>query len=490
MKAVRSTSSYLLVGFLVANFWCLALVNWPDANVRSYVWKMLSGTVSIYLGVLANSAGSSMLMKYIVFMGQEEPGHGQCPETPRLALEIVLRSLIFVSFLLGLTYFCRKFKKGGKATAQALDAVEIIGAHLTAFAGKELFEAIMCPYHDLVPALSSFLILIAVALLSVAMRLGLASLRYQFFGSDEFSNLDMHSGHVHSWEHVVMEAEDEAWGILLSFVIAATIFQNTVEFEEEHIMEAGSMDSIIKVFGVAIVVMLFLLLATWLRQKGGEWEKNTFLKRLVKCIQQTAGMTLSWMGVWIFEWVPTVYFQWRYPDRHPDLHLVDILSAAILTVAAVICILILDKLADKVVEHPNDGAASETPRGAEDALLRHSSVANANVFAGVKLGKQDIANLESSFRTLIEAICLAVGIAWEKAFHAALIDIIEENESLGRCKAVSHLFLVFCCFLLMLPQWLKIILPKAKMDDKGHQAMIDVYNAGKKATSNNDVFGE
>eukprot|EP00929_Paragymnodinium_shiwhaense_P072822 TRINITY_DN3697_c0_g1_i2.p1 TRINITY_DN3697_c0_g1~~TRINITY_DN3697_c0_g1_i2.p1 ORF type:complete len:717 (-),score=165.47 TRINITY_DN3697_c0_g1_i2:220-2370(-) len=131
---VTFTIACLLMMFLVVNMVLLYLVNYRDANIRSYVCKMLNSTVSIFLAVVFNQAVFSFWLEQI-FPAPWPRGFGvQVTEKTWLGVGLFLFVIFFtLTTILGYVF---------RNNVDRAFAVQVMSGHVTAFAGIITFGSI------------------------------------------------------------------------------------------------------------------------------------------------------------------------------------------------------------------------------------------------------------------------------------------------------------------------------------------------------------
>lgn len=180
--------------------------------------------------------------------------------------------------------------------------------------------------------------------------------------------------------------------------------------------------------------------------------------RYMNCLNIVVAMSMSWLSLVFFNCLTMRMF----PGISEEFD--EIISAAALTVSAIGGIIALDLCADKVDE------------AAKEEAEKMSYIAQQNMMAGVA-GKQALevsTNLEKAIRTLISSFALAVGLSWEKAFHAALHTVIASNETMSQHYVISQALLALGNFILIAPVWLSFIVPMAKKTVQDHQTMMEL----------------
>jgi len=272
--------------------------------------------------------------------------------------------------------------------------------------------------------------------------------------SEASANKEPKRRELGEWRECACEAEDEGGGIIASFVLYKIIMFAVFRRSSHELVEDVSSQAEFELAGAALLVVLFIFVATLFKRKV---EGCLVAKRLppthrtirrLQVAQLTANLTMSWMAFTFFHWWSTEHF----PKASHEL--VEIIAAAILTAAAVGAILVLDKVADCVLGDP----ALEQ----ENRRLRRENSQELWV-----------ENTERAIRMVIEAVALAVGLSWEKAFHAALEVIVESNEFMEKHYVISRGSLALLNCLIIVPAWLKFIVPNATKTAEDHKKLME-----------------
>jgi len=479
-SATLMTVSYLLIGFLVSNFVLLWLVNWPDAHIRSFAWKMISGTVSIYLAVLLDGT----LCSFVIFHVTDSVTSAD----EFTFVEFGIHMTLFLTFFVTGNFMCYYFRE----TEDPLFATTVIGGHITAFAGIGVVEALL--KLELESFYCSLVAGIVLAFLAV-LRLIVGTVRMKISDAGNPEERE-------EWFEKVCEAEDDACSIISSYAIMQAIMKLLFPVEShEH-----SLEDIRTISLAELACILALVGVTYWRKfvEGKHQDKGfalTIQSRAVNSVQITVAMTMSWLALHWFFWM-TAY--WWPGVEHEFM---EIISAAVLTVVSIVGILVLDKVADKTTEADkastgkliepegqegtDESKESKRPmveskdRSTSDPIStspspRSPSMDVANAIADVgDVGNQvmkealDLDNLEKALRVLIDALSLAVGLSWEHAFHAALHTIVMSNIVMQKHQISANFIMAAASFLLMLPVWLKIIAKMANRPAKWFQDNMD-----------------
>merc|ERR1712039_399485 len=179
--------------------------------------------------------------------------------------------------------------------------------------------------------------------------------------------------------------------------------------------------------------------------------------RTMSCVNIVLAMSMSWLSLKFFNCLTMTFF----PDISEEFD--EIVSAAILTGSAILGIIVLDCFADKVQEVAEEQAEQSAFVPGHPMLIMES-----------RKPFHHVTNLEKALRSIISSFALAVGLSWEKAFHAALSTIIETNSQMHRHYVISQGLLAFGNCALIMPVWLRFIVPMAKKSVQDHEAMMEL----------------
>mmetsp|Transcript_101506 Transcript_101506/g.293746 ORF Transcript_101506/g.293746 Transcript_101506/m.293746 type:complete len:719 (-) Transcript_101506:129-2285(-) len=510
------TSSYLLIGWLITNFVMLSLLNYRDEHVRSNAWKMVSSTISIYLAVVLDAAWSSWLLGGVrICFNQIWPDQNF---DIAKSLTLTIMFIVWIGLVNLGCYYCRE-----KKYHMYCMSIGEIGGHITAFAGINAVESSLSKLqeHDSTIwfiAVASFVALMLVRVASDKVRSRFPSEVIELDGEHNApsalrSTLNSVSTRVNStnsgtaerievepkWVETACEAEDEAACIVSSFLIKVLVVTTLFSDTDAEVDGKETSWTDIWVTAGAVGACVLAVIATTYVIKGCsqlQGARHPMWKRAVESVRLTIAMSTSWLYLRLFLGISVKCFP-------VSKHFGEVISAGMLTGWAIIVILALDMVADKIVEGepPNnnnnvDGLGSQShslPAGSEGVpedrmtLIRSSHRLDQSIAQATEL-LSDTKNLEKAVRSIILSVSLSVGLAWEHAFHAATATIIETNPYLACLKKWSKTFIAAASFLLMLPVWWKFIAPKAKQsigafkkevaDERKAEAEADKVKAG------------
>eukprot|EP00927_Polykrikos_kofoidii_P016904 TRINITY_DN17676_c0_g1_i1.p1 TRINITY_DN17676_c0_g1~~TRINITY_DN17676_c0_g1_i1.p1 ORF type:complete len:700 (+),score=118.44 TRINITY_DN17676_c0_g1_i1:144-2243(+) len=487
VTAVTWTISVMLFGFLLMNMSLLYLVHVQDENIRSYIYNIISVTISIFCSVLLNQAAFSFFLQ----------GFLPSPFPIGLGLEVgfwaklAVGVTFFVVSFTSITLLCVKFRY----RQDLLYAVKTIVAHLNAFAGIFTFGEIQqeLPFKKSLSMCFSILLVAQVLLLTcrcvsdAVRRKGFAALSAAALAAKTYQraeeDLPLRSESappMHNWVAEAEEAEDEAAVLILSFLaIQCVCFcvagqLPTMEGEEPVYIQW----EVQALFFVAMLFLVILLAATWIRASR---KAQGYMKRMTKNGHNFISMSMCWCLQRMTEWQMELWLK-------DEKHLAGVLAAFATTVLSVLIILVLDAIADRLrdlnVEAPVDASAdavsnagSHTGGGrvSTPVTTRSRSTRASRGTATGRRGRlftnfsvQDVRDQrqwEKAIRTIIAGFGLLVGLSWDKAFDVADITIVEGMPLLSKNPVSSRILIAIALVCFVLPAWLKFIVPMAVKDE-------------------------
>eukprot|EP00929_Paragymnodinium_shiwhaense_P121025 TRINITY_DN9314_c0_g1_i1.p1 TRINITY_DN9314_c0_g1~~TRINITY_DN9314_c0_g1_i1.p1 ORF type:complete len:692 (+),score=145.52 TRINITY_DN9314_c0_g1_i1:116-2191(+) len=523
------TVSLLLFGFLVFDMVLLHLVNYNDANVRSYIYKMISSTISIFCAVNFNEALTCSIDQLLYAprpwgLGFEDLG-GPC----RFAVEMVIFALTFVL----LNVLCYHFRFDNTR----LHAVQVIGGHIVAFSGIATFGRL-----QLLQPTSLLWVVGAAAfagVLCIVFRLASMCLRMKAAGEQTVisaiglldgearhstvkTDLVLEHGHSvpHDWRHSICSAEDEATAIITSFLAQQVVGLLIAGRLSPLELETGksvqhTFTEVQKLFYCALIFSLLLCITTYCRaslDRGQLVDPTSMNVRLTNGTQNFLAMTMSWSLFFMSDAQMSLVLQ-----KHE--HLTEVATAFVVSGLAVLGVIILDFFADNV--HANDKADDKRTghfgtvyrvhsrmdnpdmmmmraMASQESLLSTTGDLSAHVqvmitehsadlqnfgdeeddldddYLRASLPTLDTSHLEKALRAVIGAFGLLVGLAWEKAFHASGEAIIEGVPAVRGHIVVGKFCMAAVLVMLVLPGWQAFIVPMAQKHWQEHEALMEL----------------
>mmetsp|Transcript_24243 Transcript_24243/g.60545 ORF Transcript_24243/g.60545 Transcript_24243/m.60545 type:complete len:549 (-) Transcript_24243:162-1808(-) len=459
---VEKTTSYLLIGFMVTNFVMLSLVIYPDANIRSYTWKMMSSTISIYLAVLLNNAIRDFALH--AFLDSRCAEGSECDKNVGdQRAELVIRFALFLAAFALTNILCYAFQNKHRW----MYASQVLSGHIAAFAGIELFVNLAIHHRDLGFLWGTF----AFASISlVGFRATTRTFRDSAFGPEgttlrtymTVDGIHQHEVEIEEWREAACEAEDDGCSIFMSYIVKALVMTHMFGNEYHKIIEEHtSFDLWMLLIAQLSFVGALIAFTFWRRgldhgNHAADVPTSTYM-RCMSSLNIVLAMSMSWLSLEFFK----VFTMVLFPGISEEFD--KIVSAAILTGCGIVGIMLLDRCADKVDEVAQEQASQATSMH-EHILMSHPQTI------------VHVTNLERAIRSLINGFALAVGLSWEKAFHAALETVIETNTAMHDHYVISQALLALGNCVLIMPVWLSFIVPMAKKSVRDHQAVMDLQS--------------
>jgi len=442
---VTVTTASLLIGFVAFAMCLVYMLNFPDPQVQSYSFKMMSSVTSIMCAVLIEKAQFGCFFNGVVIQGIFGSGDWGIG---KFIKEFLVNFVIFLLWVVSISVVMKK----NKDSHQGMFAANQLLSHEAAFVGIEM---IITPQADLFAAkqadlgnplilvcyLSSFagssILLVAVfrllehfrhkavqaekdaaaeALAQQPVQPGPEAATLEQAHDEQFEEHDEHgfgAHHDHGEPHWVIEseeAEEECAAIILSlmtrqiilFCILGRVPTKKGDFARHDRPDFGFL------FGAIIITLVLLIING---KVSTSFQETCWLKHKLIFMKHYLAFTVGWLVLSLARWsVQTVVM---------DKTLMFITTAVGLSVPLVLTIVLVDFLCD-------EGWISEN---------------SAMIF--------------------ISCSALCIGLSWECAI-ASSIDTINKvtGDSLVSNIAVE---IMLCCglCLLLLPGWKAYVVPKA-----------------------------
>mmetsp|Transcript_24242 Transcript_24242/g.60542 ORF Transcript_24242/g.60542 Transcript_24242/m.60542 type:complete len:552 (-) Transcript_24242:165-1820(-) len=454
---VEKTTSYLLIGFMVTNFVMLSLVIYPDANIRSYTWKMMSSTISIYLAVLLNNAIRDFALH--AFLDSRCAEGSECDKNVGdQRAELVIRFALFLAAFALTNILCYAFQNKHRW----MYASQVLSGHIAAFAGIELFVNLAIHHRDLGFLWGTF----AFASISlVGFRATTRTFRDSAFGPEgttlrtymTVDGIHQHEVEIEEWREAACEAEDDGCSIFMSYMVKVLVMTHVFGIEYHKIIEVHTRYHLgmLLIAGSSFVGALFAF-TFWRRSwDDGNRASTSAYMRCISSLSIVLAMSMSWLSLEFFK----VFTMVLFPNISEEFD--KIISAAILTVFGILGIILLDCCADKV----DEAAHVQAEQVARAALSEHHRTSHNETM-------DRVTSLERAMRSIINGFALAIGLSWEKAFHAALEVVVETQSALhGHCVTSQVLLALVNCLVIM-PVWLSCIVPMANKSVRQHEILM------------------
>lgn len=493
LTAVTMTVSTLLFGFLIFDIVLLYLVNYPDAHVRSSIYNMISTTVSIFCAVLMNQAVRGFFLEQIL----PAPFPRGFGIKVHMREESLVGALLFLATFATMNWLCWRWRHH----MRSVHTVEGIGSHLVAFAGVAFFG------HLLHQAESSlFWMMAVIAFASVALlacRDAAARVRQYWVETEKHETyLEMAAiteshdlsprttvsriAHEksHEWGHAIIEAEDEATSIILSFLVVQAFAQTEVgmmppvEGPGSQAQMPQKWNHIVNMLYLAGIFLSCLAASAILGNVDHDNSGSTsFRERVVKCSRAFFANGMSWCILWVCTWSinEAHWFQ--------DAHMNFVSTAFVLSALCVSIVIVLDKLADNLESRSAESKSTSMARQiSPEAELDDDEIEKEERTAQTYLRNlltnetgKGLSSLHQSLRTVIHALGLVVGLSWEKAFDMAHEAIIE-GSPLEDHRVIAKGAMALGTFVFVIPAWQRYLVPMAKRQPMEIEALMEFDN--------------
>eukprot|EP00928_Gymnodinium_smaydae_P013786 TRINITY_DN15000_c0_g2_i1.p1 TRINITY_DN15000_c0_g2~~TRINITY_DN15000_c0_g2_i1.p1 ORF type:complete len:565 (-),score=163.82 TRINITY_DN15000_c0_g2_i1:141-1835(-) len=483
-----------LFGFLVMNFMFLYLVNYRDENVRRYIYNMMSTTISIFCAVLLNEAVFSFFLKQILVAPWPRGLNLPLRYREKFVVGVTIFSMTF--FLIN--YLCYRFSLHYKDRKEFLYAVATIGGHLCAFAGIYTFGELQQKGIVADNVLKCFGVSVLAFIFLTLFRVIAYGMRARLLERPEerYAMAHYHSEEEEeeSWVEHAVEAEDEATILIHSYLvhqcIGYVILGELPNFEREaHVFDQRH---VLKLFYASLAFLGLLLAATTINvhEHAKHWKK-----RMVLGCQNFITMSMCWCIQTGSEWLFILLVS--------DKHLAAVITAFVLTMLAMVLIVVLDFIADRLHEseelaHHTPAASASSRRSASGALSARALTTRAlskllrtpgrkgsaaetplksknRLLTGINLQSlQTWASWERALRNIINGFGLLVGLSWDKAFDVGELGIVYGFEdTLAKRPVISRFVLCFALVAIVLPAWIWYIVPLAQKTEADFQNLIE-----------------
>mmetsp|Transcript_31771 Transcript_31771/g.92822 ORF Transcript_31771/g.92822 Transcript_31771/m.92822 type:complete len:954 (-) Transcript_31771:113-2974(-) len=469
---VTWTVAAMLLGGFVVGMALLSLVHTQDKHIRSYVFKVISSTITILLSIVISTDLWAFIFEQL--LSSPRPRGLGIGEHSLIAILVALA--LFSLCFFGLTVVAWKVQYDPRRVV----LIKTLGAHILAFLGILTFLGIQRRIvgedgdKDRGRAMA-----IGTAFLAWGAISGLimadVQLRKQYMAkppanpwpqkpkkavtpapappdrsclmktapppppSDPLDDDDDDG----SWSEAVEHAQVEVQVLVVAFLVnqfCCYLLNGWIPGMHALFMP-GDEDRVS--FWVWVSVLFFvatagLFLFRTLKPKlGGHF---------VAVLEHICMLSLAWGLYRYINWQTHAFLLGR------TAALVNVLSALVASLLAVLFIFALDALADQV------------------------SKSKGGCFKWMKVNPSS-KSVERAIRLVITCWSLVVALAWDKAFECALDVVVEETKYLQDHPIIARFLLAIAFTAFVLHPWRTYILPKAEMSYDEHQKQIDQEKA-------------
>lgn len=474
--AVTWTTALLLIGFLIIVIGLLYLVNCADEDIREAIWGMINTTVSIFCAATFDNA-VFRFFHFQVILSPPPRGFGLKHDTPEI------KSIVGLVFAMGASaFFHVALFLVPSDSHQLLYSIRTIGGHVYAFA------SILC--FGFLQETSYFRENIWTVLLVVALAVVVMVLSYKIVMTIAKPILEARG---HTWKDSqvqraqMKEMQTDASAITVGFLLAQAFCYAMSQAEETEKKFIPILHGYPSEFvehctwiltGTATALLIFSAIwSIYLRPKKGT--------KLCGCLGNFVfdyiGVLASVTGCWCLQRAGMIFLFHRFAGSAEQLgegmatNRANIVNAFLMSLVSVICVLVIDKLADrfeKTEENKTQTARvmTQSPREEESAFSLSSIPAlPVDLSLGDMVGDDELDKLSAGLRTVMTGFGMLVGICWDKAFETAhetvaeTVPIFHDHPVIGT-GLVAALLLFF-----VIPAWYWYIVPNAMKDEDEHK---------------------
>mmetsp|Transcript_74694 Transcript_74694/g.139436 ORF Transcript_74694/g.139436 Transcript_74694/m.139436 type:complete len:695 (+) Transcript_74694:70-2154(+) len=465
-----------VVIFFGVDLGLLYVMKYRDKDIRSYVYRMISSTLSIFMAVMINAAIFSLIVEQLVpaappkGLGLHLEGHDE------MLMNFIVGLIIYLIFLLTLSvlgYWCRE-------NEEAIYTCNTIGGHLCGFAGIAFYGnwQELCDAGG--PLANHHYLFFSIACgTSLCVLLVTTHLRRWLKGNPVYTSAE-EKEEKEKWIEEVEEAEDDATALIFSFLAAQLIVwwktgkMPEMEPDFDNIPAEGDVEWMF----LPVCASLFVLgVLTHFKKKCPNFEElgedsndhmrrvTRMLRRMVDALQTFCAMTMSWCVLRMGQWQLQIFFA----DSRMGLpSMIGILNAIFLTGLSCIMIFFLDQLADKLGQMHGGGDLDDEAEPLVPAAQQPSSRPADNQLSEEAARKDHLQRWVAAVRKIIDGFGLLVGLCWERATDAAIEAIVEDVDALKERPVVAKTAAAVIVTAMIFPAWIWYIVPVAKKTGLEH----------------------
>eukprot|EP00933_Yihiella_yeosuensis_P040259 TRINITY_DN34525_c0_g1_i1.p1 TRINITY_DN34525_c0_g1~~TRINITY_DN34525_c0_g1_i1.p1 ORF type:complete len:501 (+),score=57.07 TRINITY_DN34525_c0_g1_i1:62-1564(+) len=293
-----SALSVVLLGMVTVMMVTFHLVNYPDKDIQSATWRIISQTLSVFCAVISYTAikGTTKM----IFMEPAENHHGP-PDFITLVFHVIRFCAIGAGF-----YPALNALRGG--CEWRFHAFGHLGGHLMAFAAIDIFGNLQ---QLRIFSSSPTMALMAVVVAAIAFIIAVPIV----------NSICLKYIHDEHYNHQVQESEDDAVALLLGLLLAQVVqFAVAGKLLGLHGDPYGKSSS--QVFFLCLAACLFLALVVPLTHLRPRVAANAKLNhtlpgsvRLVSLLEEVCSMAAAWCLMHCSGW----FFWHLYHDVEPVL---------------------------------------------------------------------------------------------------------------------------------------------------------------------------
>jgi len=486
--AVTWTTALLLIGFLVIGVGMLYLVNCTDEDIRTAIWGMINTTVSIFCAATFDNAVFRFFHFQLV-LSPPPRGFGLKHDTPWVKSCVGICFALIASFVLHVWLFIVPNDKH-----QTLFAIRTIGGHVYAFASILTFGFLQESrwFRGSLPTVL-LVVLLAFIVMVVSYQFFLAAAK-RCLSADQWQ-----AGRVQRSQ--MKEMQLDASAIAIGFLLCQSICYYLSEAEDIHhrfIPILHGYPSEQKEHSVTVLcilaAVLLVLSAIWsiyLRPRKGA----KFCGCCSNFVFNYIGVLLSCTGCWCLQRAGLLFLFRNFVGSENGLgagmatNRANIVNAFVMSLLSVVCVLTIDKIADKV-QKKTDPTSPKRSLVRDDGMkekMTEKSYSQLETLTGLELdlpslphaasemlGEDELSRLGEGLRTVMTGFGLLVGICWDKAFETAHETVAETVPAFNAHPVVGTFLVAAILLLFVVPAWSWYIVPNAMKDETQHAKDIEL----------------
>lgn len=490
--AVTWTTALLLIGFLIIFVGILYLVNCTDEDIRAAIWGMINTTVSIFCAATFDNAVFRFFHFQLV-LSPPPRGFGLKHDTPEIKSTVGISFALLASIFLHVSLF-----NVSSDNQQLLFSIRTIGGHVYAFASILTFGFLQESHvfrMELWKVLAVVGLAFIVMVLSYQIILWLAK---RCMSAVQWQECRVQRG-------MMKEMQLDASAISIGFLLCQSICYWLSEAEKPYnrfipILHGYPSEQKENSFEILCGLATTLLIASAVWSIYLRPSKGT---KVCGCIGPFVfdyiGVLLSCTGCWCLQRAGLIRLFHFFKRSEGELveamacNRAMIVNAFVMSLLAVVCVIVIDKVADSVQKKEaaspirilvRDGTTGMKKSESQTTLQQLGTLTGMDLenipsvprgSSGLTemLGDDELSRLGAGLRTVMTGFGLLVGICWDKAFETAH-ETVAETVPVFHAQPVIGTGLVAAILLLfVVPAWYWYIVPNAMKDETEHKQDIE-----------------
>lgn len=491
--AVTWTTALLLIGFLIIFVGILYLVNCTDEDIRAAIWGMINTTVSIFCAATFDNAVFRFFHFQLV-LSPPPRGFGLKHDTAEIKSTVGISFALMASICLHAGLFMVS-----SDNHQLLFSIRTIGGHVYAFASILTFGFLQESQffrQELWLVGSVVGLAFVVMVLSYQIILWLAK---RCMSAVQWQECRVQRG-------MMKEMQLDASAISIGFLLCQTIcyWLSKEDHPEKRfipILHGYPNEQRENSFWILCGLATTLLIASAVWSIYLRPSKGT---KICGCIGPFVfdyiGVLLSCTGCWCLQRAGLIRLFHFFKRSKTEVleeamacNRAMIVNAFVMSLLAVVCVIVIDKVADSVQKKEAAVPIRILVREGEDKLENSESqttLQQLGTLTGMDLenlpsiprgtsgltemlGDDELSRLGAGLRTVMTGFGLLVGICWDKAFETAHETVAETVPVFHAHPVIGTGLVAAVLLLFVVPAWYWYIVPNAMKDETEHKQDIE-----------------